>query len=128
MKHRVEDQPIRIWVPGCSTGEEVYSIAMCLFEFLGDMASNTPIQLFGTDISDRAVEKARQGTYNPDHLKEVSAERLRRFFVKSETGYQIIKTIRDSCVFAPQNVTADPPFSRLDLISCRNLLVYLGPV
>ncbi len=127
MENRPADEPIRIWVPGCSTGEEPYSIAICLLEYLGDRATNTPIQIFATDISDMAIDKARSGIYLENISAEVSKERLRRFFVKLANGYQITKTIRDICVFARQNVTKDPPFSKLDLISCRNVLIYLGP-
>jgi two-component system CheB/CheR fusion protein len=125
---RTAEAPVRIWVPGCSTGEEAYSIAICWLEFLKDTASNIPIQIFATDISDRAIEKARAGIYPENISSDVSPERLRRFFVKTEGGYQISRTIRDMCVFARQNVTKDPPFSRLDLISCRNVLIYLGPL
>lgn len=127
MKIRSSDAPIRIWVPGCSTGEEVYSLAIALLEFLGDSASQTPVQIFGTDISEVALEKARSGTYIENIALDVSLERLRRFFAKVEGHYRISKYIRDLCVFAKQDVTRDPPFSKLDLISCRNLLIYLGP-
>jgi len=128
MQNRANNVPVRIWVPGCSTGEEVYSIAICLFEFLGDMAANTAIQFFATDLDDEAVEKARRGIYAPTIAEVVSANRLQRFFTKVEEGYQISKHIRDVCIFAQQNVIKDPPFSRLDMISCRNLLIYLSPV
>ncbi|MBW4667824.1 MAG: PAS domain-containing protein [Cyanomargarita calcarea GSE-NOS-MK-12-04C] len=119
--------PIRIWVPACSTGEEVYSIAICLLEFLSDWATKPTIQIFGTDISDSAIEKARSGRYVKNLLGNVSPERLQRFFFKVEEGYQVSKTIREMCVFAKQNLVADPPFSNLDLISCRNVLIYLQP-
>jgi two-component system CheB/CheR fusion protein len=128
MKNRPAEHPLRIWVPGCSTGEEVYSVAIALLEFLGDRASNTPIQIFASDIDDKAIDKARQGIY-PESIRDVIAPgRLQRFFVKTPGGYQISKTIRDICVFAVQNVIKDPPFSRLDLICCRNLMIYLGAV
>ena len=126
MKGR-KNEPVRIWVPGCSTGEEVYSIAISLLEFLGDKAATTIIQIFATDISERAIEKARKGIYSENGVDGVSQDRLLRFFTKQIEGYQISKSIREMCVFATQNVTADPPFSRVDLISCRNLLIYLGP-
>ncbi len=122
------DLSIRIWVPGCSTGEEVYSIAISLLEFLGESSLHVPIQIFATDISEQAVEKARAGVYLENIRAEVSPERLRRFFIKVDRGYQIGKSIREMCVFARQDVTKDPPFSKLDLISCRNLLIYLGPI
>lgn len=128
VKERSGDAPIRIWVPGCSTGEEAYSIAMCLLEYLGDAAANIPLQIFATDIDDAAIERARNGIYADSIAQDVSPERLRRFFAKFEGGYQIAKRIRDICLFARQNVIKDPPFSKLDLVSCRNLLIYLGPV
>ncbi|MDH5392487.1 MAG: PAS domain-containing protein [Gammaproteobacteria bacterium] len=128
MKNRPVDAPIRIWIPGCSTGEEVYSIAISLFEFLGDMAANTAIQFFATDLDEQAVDRARNGIYPATISEVVSANRLQRFFTKKDEGYQISKHIRDVCIFAQQNVLKDPPFSRLDLISCRNLLIYLSPV
>jgi two-component system CheB/CheR fusion protein len=128
MRHRAEDEPIRIWVPGCATGEEAYSLAISLLEYLGDMASNVQIQIFATDIEDGVIDKARQGIYPEAVTDGVSAERLRRFFVKVPGGYQVSKTIRSMCVFAKQNLIKDPPFSRLDLISCRNVLIYFGPV
>ncbi|HKQ74714.1 MAG TPA: chemotaxis protein CheB [Blastocatellia bacterium] len=128
VEHRAPDEPIRIWSLGCSTGEEAYSIAMSFVEFAGDQAEHIPIQIFATDISDKGIEKARAGVYSKDIAGEVSPERLRRFFTEAEGGYRISKPIRDLVVFARQNVLADPPFSRLDLISCRNLLIYLEPV
>ena len=121
------DTPIRVWVPGCATGEEVYSLAICLLEFLGESNSALPIKLFATDISAKAVAVARSGTYGEGISADVSAERLGRFFAKVEGGYRISKSVRDMCIFAQHNVTKDPPFSQLDLISCRNLLIYLGP-
>jgi len=122
------DTPIRIWVAGCSTGEEVYSIAMCLLEFLSDRPDKHPIQIFATDISEIAISKARLGIYSHESLVDISPERLRRFFTQVQDGYQIGKSVREVCVFARQNLTSDPPFSRLDLISCRNMLIYLEPV
>ncbi len=119
--------PIRIWVPGCSTGEEVYSIAMLLLEQLGEQASRTKIQIFGTDIQERAVEHARAGIYTEAGNSGVSPARLKRFFVQADHGYQIQKSVRDLCVFARHDLAKDPPFSRLDLISCRNVLIYMGP-
>ncbi|MGH9328183.1 MAG: chemotaxis protein CheB [Terriglobia bacterium] len=125
-KNRRTRTPIRIWVPGCSTGEEVYSIAMALLEFLGAGAAGPEVQIFGTDISEMALGKARAGVYPENVTTDVSTERLRRFFVKTTHGYQILKSIREMCVFARQDVAKDPPFSHLDLISCRNLLIYLA--
>jgi two-component system CheB/CheR fusion protein len=119
---------IRIWTPGCASGEETYSVAIALLEFLGDKASQMPIQFFGTDVSDLSVTKARNGLYPENIQGDVSPERLRRFFTKVEGGYRVSKTIRDMCIFAQHNVLNDPPFSRMDLICCRNLLIYLEPV
>ena len=127
MKNRMPREPIRIWVAGCSTGEEAYSIAIVLMEFLGDDAVNTPIQIFATDINDMLIEKARVGIYPKSIKADVSLERLRRFFIKVDRGYQINRTIRDMCIFARQELANDPPFSRLDLISCRNVIIYFGP-
>lgn len=120
--------PIRIWVPGCASGEEVYSIAMVLLEYLGDRANEVTIQLFGTDISEVALDKARSGVYSPSLVEAISPERLRRFFIKVDSSYAISKRIREMCIFAKQNLIKDPPFSKIDLISCRNVLIYLGPV
>jgi len=120
--------PIRIWVPGCATGEEAYSIAICLMEVLDDAKLSVPFEIFATDISAGSIEKARAGTYTDAALAHVSPQRLARFFARTERGYQIAKIIRDVCVFAKHNVAQDPPFSRLDLISCCNVLIYLGAV
>ncbi len=130
---RKPDNPIRIWVAGCSTGEEVYSIAITLLEYMWMHSRNisqaaTAIQIFATDISDSALDRARTGLYTEASVAEVSAERLKRFFVRLDGGFQITKAIRDMCIFARQNLVKDPPFSNLDLVSCRNLLIYLGPI
>ncbi len=117
---------VRIWVAGCSTGEEAYSIGICLLEYLAERDLQVPIQIFATDISESAIDRARIGIYKPGMMAGVSPERLRRFFVKVDGGYQISKSVRELCVFARQNLIADPPFSQLDLISCRNVLIYLG--
>lgn len=119
--------PIRIWVAGCSTGEEVYSIAIGLLEFLSNQVTQPPIQIFATDISELAIDKARSGIYAENQMVEVSPERRRRFFYAVEGGrFQISKAVRELCVFARQNLGSDPPFSNLDLISCRNVMIYLG--
>ena len=118
--------PIRIWVPGCSTGEETYSHAMSLVEFLGEERLEVPIQIFGTDLSENAIQRARLGIYKESIEVDVSPIRLRRFFHKTEGGYQISKTIRDLCIFSAQNIFSDPPFSRIDLVSCRNVMIYLS--
>jgi two-component system, chemotaxis family, CheB/CheR fusion protein len=128
LTNRSSSDPIRLWVPGCSTGEEIYSHAISLVETLSDMHLEIPVQIFGTDLSEGAIRVAREGIYKESVVAELSEVRLRRFFHKTEGGYQISKTIRDMCVFARQNVFSDPPFSRMDLISCRNVLIYLSPV
>ena len=128
MKDHSAGMSLRIWVPGCASGEEVYSIAICLLEYLGAHAASSQIQFFGTDVSEAALELARAGVYSENIAKHVSPERLKRYFVKTDNRYQIVKSIRECCIFARHNVTRDPPFSRLDLISCRNLLIYLDPV
>ena len=121
---RTAESPIRIWVAGCSTGEEAYSITICLLEFLAHQPHQPLIQVFATDVSELAIEKARAGIYLPSQVAEVSPDRLQRFFVPIEGGYQISKAVRERCVFARQNLVSDPPFSRMDLISCRNVLIY----
>jgi two-component system CheB/CheR fusion protein len=126
LRHRSEDTPLRIWVAGCSTGEETYSMAMSLLEYLDRQPIAPPIQLFGTDLNEAAIGKARLGWYSPSQIDGVSPERLQRYFVQVQGGYQIKKTVRELCIFSRQNIIADPPFSQLDLISCRNLLIYLN--
>jgi two-component system, chemotaxis family, CheB/CheR fusion protein len=118
---------IRIWVPACSTGEEAYSLAITLFEVLGERAQEFRIQIFGTDVDEGSIQYARRGLYPHNIALDVSPERLQRFFIKKDSGYQITRRIRDVVVFSVQNVTRDAPFSRLDLVSCRNLLIYLRP-
>ena len=119
--------PVRVWVPGCSTGQEAYSIAMALLEYLDTAKSKRSIQIFATDLGDpTSLDKARAGLYPETIAAEVSPERLRRFFTKEDDHYRIQKSVRDLCVFARQNVTADPPFSRVDLLTCRNVLIYMS--
>jgi two-component system, chemotaxis family, CheB/CheR fusion protein len=127
LKSKGPDDSIRIWIPGCSTGEEVYSVAISLMELMTEKKAVHPVQVFATDINESALEKARAGLYNENVKSEISADRLRRFFVKVDGGYRVNKTIREMCIFARQNLVSDPPFSNLDLISCRNVLIYLGP-
>jgi two-component system, chemotaxis family, CheB/CheR fusion protein len=128
VKRHASEQSIRVWVPGCASGEEAYSLAMVLLEYLGEKSSLIPIQIFGTDVSETSVARARSGVYPENIQGDVSPERLRRFFTKVEGGYRISKAIRDICIFAQHNLLSDPPFSQMDLISCRNLLIYLEPV
>ncbi len=128
-KERNVDDTLRFWVPGCSTGEEVYSIAICLSEYMESTGQVFPAQIFGTDISERAVQTARAGIFDHGIASAVSAERLGRFFVKREDGnYQISRSIRELCLFSRHDVTNDAPLSRIDLISCRNLLIYFGSI
>lgn len=119
---------IRIWVPGCASGEEVYSIAISLVEYLGERFAGTKIQVFGSDVSVDALETARAGRYIENIARNVSPERLERFFVRDGDYYCVKKSVRGLCTFARHNVATDPPFSRIDLISCRNLLIYLDPM
>lgn len=126
LRDRSADSTIRVWVPGCATGEEVYSLAIVLLESAG--SGGTPIQIFGTDVSEVAIDRARAGQYPENIAADISPERLRRFFTRVNGGYRVSKTVRDCCIFARQNLTKDPPFSKVDLISCRNVMIYLGPV
>jgi two-component system CheB/CheR fusion protein len=124
----LRERGIRVWTPGCASGEETYSVAIALLEFLGERATQIPIQFFGTDVSEASLARARNGVYPENIEGDVSPERLRRFFTKVDGGYRVSKTIRDMCIFAQHNVLNDPPFSRMDLVCCRNLLIYLEPV
>ncbi|KGF72071.1 hypothetical protein DO97_12460 [Neosynechococcus sphagnicola sy1] len=126
MAQRSPDAPIRIWVPGCSTGQEAYSIAISLLEFLGDTFPRPEIQIFATDVNEVAIAQARIGAYGSNLMQTVTPEQLSRFFVPIKGGYKITKAVRELCIFARQNLISDPPFSRLDLISCRNVLIYLN--
>lgn len=129
LKSKKEDKQktLRVWVPGCATGEEVYSLAICILETLRRRNLNMDIQIFGTDLSESAIEHARAGIYAGAIEKDVSRARLKRFFVRRDGNYQIDRNVRDLCTFARQSITDDPPLSRLDLISCRNVLIYLSP-
>jgi two-component system CheB/CheR fusion protein len=122
---RPQNRPLRIWVTGCSTGEEVYSLAIALLEFLEGRPSRLPIKILATDLNDAALEKARNGLYVDNIEIDISPERLRRFFNRVDSCYQISKAVRELCVFSRHNLTSDPPFSNIDLVSCRNLLIYL---
>ncbi len=121
------DQPLRIWIAGCSTGEEAYSLAMLLREEITKSSGNVKLQIFASDTDAEAVAQAREGLYPATIAAEVSAERLARFFSKEERGYRVSPELRASIVFTVHDVLCDPPFLRVDLISCRNLLIYLGP-
>ena len=119
--------PIRVWVPGCATGEEAYSIAICLLEALEERDLSRKIEIFATDISESALARACVGKYDNSIAEHVSPDRLDRFFSKDGNYYQVAKAVRECCVFAKQNLTRDPPFSKMDLISCCNLLIYFSP-
>lgn len=123
---RSEGEPIRIWVPGCSTGEEVYTIAICVLEFLEEQALHFPVQIYGTDVSESIIKKARAGFYNDGIKSQISKERIEQFFVQENNGFRIVRKVRDCCIFSLQDITVDPPIHRLDLLSCRNLMIYLG--
>jgi two-component system CheB/CheR fusion protein len=124
---RSPDAPIRVWVPGCSTGEEPYSLAIMLLELLSRERLDLTIKVFATDISRRTIDRARTGLYAEGIAANVPPAALQRFFVRSSAGYQVSRELRDQCVFARQDLTRDPPFSNMDLISCRNLMIYLAP-
>ena len=124
LKRKKRGESLRIWVPACATGEEAYSIAMMLLEIQESKTTITPIQIFATDLSEKAIIKARIGIYTKQDLETVSPKRIQRFFNKADGGFRVNKAVRDLCVFAPHNILRDPPFSRLDFISCCNLFIY----
>jgi len=128
LKGKPANEPLRIWVAGCSTGQEAYSIIMCLHEHLGAKATNTKIQLFATDISDASIAKARSGIYRKNEVAGLSPARLHRFFTQVDGKFQLNKVIREACIFANHNLLKDPPFAKMDLVSCRNVLIYMEPV
>jgi two-component system, chemotaxis family, CheB/CheR fusion protein len=125
-KNKTAGEPIRIWVAGCSTGEEVYSIAICLNE-LSEENRQGSVQIFATDISEPAIVKARAGVYTKNEIENLSPQRLQKFFTKTNSSYRVNKSIRDMCVFAVHNFLKDPPFGKIDFISCRNVLIYMEP-
>ena len=125
LKTKTQGETLRIWVAACATGEEVYSIAMTLIELQQNNSTQIAVQIFASDLSAEAIMVARNGEYAANHLKNVSAKRLQQFFVKTKDKYRISKQLRDMCVFAQHNILNDPPFSRMDFISCRNFLIYL---
>jgi two-component system CheB/CheR fusion protein len=127
IRNRPPDQAIRVWVAGCSTGEETYSLAMIFQEQIAAVGSDVKLQVFASDIDEDAIARARDGLYSATIEAEVSPERLGRFFSKEEHGYKIAPELRSLVIFTVQDVLTDPPFSRIDLISCRNLLIYLRP-
>src|SRR5208283_4131225 len=124
---RPPDQPLRIWTAGCSTGEETYSLAMLVLERIAATATSVKLQVFASDADADAVAFAREGLYPASIEADVTPERLERFFAKEDHGYRVLPELRAAIVFAVQDVLVDPPFSRLDVVSCRNLLIYLRP-
>lgn len=124
-KDRSPNDPLRIWVAGCSGGEEVISIAITVIEYQTEHQLSTPVQLFATDLNERNIEKARLGVYKKSALRDIGEDRIQRFFMYVDDHFQVIKAIRDMCVFARHDLLKDPPFSRVDLISCQNVLIYL---
>ena len=127
LKNKSVSNPLRLWVAGCSTGQEAYSMAICLHEYLSGHNSNSKVQIFATDISEKSINKARSGIYSKKEMEGISENRLYQFFNKTDGHYQVKKPVRDMCVFAVHNFLKDPPFANLDLISCRNVLIYLEP-
>jgi chemotaxis methyl-accepting protein methylase len=129
LKDRAPSEALRAWVPGCATGEEAYSLAIVFKEALERLKPDrhSTLQIFATDLDRDAIEKAREGVFPANIAADVSPERLSRFFVQIERGYEVSKPIREMVIFAPQNLIMDPPFTKLDLVSCRNLLIYLTP-
>ena len=125
LKNKDDTNPLRIWIAGCSTGEEPYSMAICLSEYLGEKAADYKIQIFATDISERSVSKARSGIYSKRDMGGLSVDRVERYFTKVNGSYHINKAIRDMCVFACHNFLKDPPFAKMSFISCRNVLIYM---
>ena len=124
-RERPPGTPVRIWVPGCATGEEAYSLAVLLADYIARHQLEQPVQIFGTDIDEAALEHARRGLYSPAVLEQVPLEIWKRYFVRRDKGVEITGAVREMCVFSSQNLIKDPPFSHLDLISCRNVLIYL---
>ncbi len=129
LQKKESNEPVRLWVAGCSTGEEAYSMAICLRELLAGSSAYAPekVQIFATDISEPAIAKARAGVYSKKDLEGLTPQRLQEFFVKTNGDYHAKKSIRDMCVFAVHNFLKDPPFSKMDFISCRNVLIYMEP-
>lgn len=117
--------PIRIWIAGCATGEEAYSTAICLTEFLQQKKASNPVHIFATDLNDKAISVARLGIYPASLVQHISTQRLKKFFVRMDDHYQIIKSVREMCIFSQHDLLKDPPFSRIDLISCQNVLIYM---
>ena len=125
LKSKTGAEKFRIWIPGCSTGQEAYSISMTILEVQGELGTAVPIQIFATDLNNKAIHEARAGEYAKSDLGMVSPKRLQRFYTKTGSKFRIAKIVRDMVVFAPHNILKDPPFSKVDFISCCNLFIYL---
>jgi len=125
LEKRLHDDSLRVWVTGCANGEEAYSMAILIRECMTELKQDLDVQIFGTDIDSDAIDTARAGIYPVGISADVSAERLERFFIREENGYKVRKEVREMVVFAPQSIIKDPPFTKLDLLCCRNLLIYL---
>ena len=123
---KVNGDTVRIWVPGCSTGEEVYSIAMVIQKYIEKSGKNLEVRIFGTDIDGNAISTARSGSYTCAITSDINQNYLHEFFTKEDNNYKIKKNIRNLTVFAIHDILMDPPFSKLDIISCRNLLIYMN--
>src|SRR5260370_8656585 len=126
MKGRSSEEPLRVWVPACSTGEETYALLICLMEWIELSQNRVEVKMFASDVSELAISQARKGSYPENISEDVSAERLGRFFTRNGLRYEVKPSLRKMCVFAKHDLINAPPFSRMDLISCRNLLIYLG--
>jgi chemotaxis methyl-accepting protein methylase len=124
-----EDKKLRAWATACSTGKEAYSLAMIVMDVLETvkLKGRFQLQIFATDLDENVISVAREGHYPSSIKSDISPQQLNRYFIKNKNGYRIKKQIRDTAIFAPQNIIMDPPFTKLDIITCRNLLIYLGP-
>ena len=127
MKNKQAGNSVRVWVAGCSTGEEAYTIAICLKDYMVSQNLHNKVQIFCTDISEPAIAKARSGIFKPLEILNVPPKYLKEYFTKTGNDYQVCKSIRDLCIFAVHSFIKDPPFSKLDFISCRNVLIYMEP-
>ena len=127
VRDRAADEPIRAWIPGCATGEEAYSMAITIREFLDDAGSTTPVNIFATDIDEDAIERARRGVFPAAIQADLGEQRTHRHFARNGDSYEVVQSVRNMIVFSTQDVIKDPPFTRLDLLSCRNLMIYLKP-
>jgi two-component system CheB/CheR fusion protein len=127
IKNNSGDNTLRIWIPGCASGQEAYTIAICLSEFLSNHAIAARVKIFGTDLSEKSISKARTGIYSKAETEGLSDKVLNQYFIKTDSQYQLIKDIRDMCIFAVHNFLTDPPFAKMNLISCRNVLIYFEP-